>query len=177
LCIGEAIVKGIGVGAQSKGNWLNNLLAQIVRDALAAARNAGEVNSPSKLFARELGSPIAEGIGYGFSKTMDGVTTNIVRAISASAQAGKAALDNTLLGRVQAMAGVGYAYPSPAQISAATLKGAVYAGGGSVQNAASTVSTVDARQYITFERAMQAPDEIARAIRKNNTYGLAGARV
>lgn len=39
----------------------------------------------------------------------------------------------------------------------------------------STVQTTN-NQYFTFEQPMQAPDEIAREVRKAQTYGLAGAR-
>ena len=48
---------------------------------------------------------------------------------------------------------------------------------GSPSNETYTTSHVDARQYITFESTMQAPDEVARAVRKANRYGLAGANL
>lgn len=36
-------------------------------------------------------------------------------------------------------------------------------------------NTTESTQNVTFEEPMQAPDEIARAIKYNETYGLGGA--
>ncbi len=146
--VGVAIVNGIGAGAQSRGNWLNNILQQIIKDALAAARAAAQVNSPSKLFARMLGSPLAEGIGYGFMAEMKNVNDTIAQSVADS-------VPTINLSRQRS------------QWQALAL------------NEAATdmqPGTIDARQYVTFQYSVQAPDEVSRAIRKSNTHGLAASR-
>ena len=45
-----------------------------------------------------------------------------------------------------------------------------------VQRAQPAERVIHLTQNITFAAAMQAPDEIARAIRRQAAYGLAGAR-
>lgn len=172
--IGTNTVLGIAQGITDNGYKIKNALQTAIKDALDAIKIWSLINSPSKLFARELGAPYAEGIGYGFEKKMAPVSAEMMKAITASAQAGRAALDNTLLGRTLSASAL--AYPNVAALEASALKGSMLSGvsGSSVSNA---TTTVDARQTINFNQPMQAPDEVARAIRRINTYGLAGARV
>ena len=107
---------------------------------------------------------------------MTGVLAAISKSVAESAQAGKAALDNTLLGRVQSIAGIGYAYPSTGAVSAGIMRGSALLAYGSAGTPGEAGTTIYAPQTINFNREMQAPDEIARSIRRQTTYGLAGAR-
>ena len=68
--LGKSIVEGIGNGMRAMGTWLGRVAGDVVTQAYNAGRNAAQVNSPSKLFARGIGEPLAEGIGYGFEKRM-----------------------------------------------------------------------------------------------------------
>jgi tape measure domain-containing protein len=174
--LGQYLVSGIAAGASSKSSFLNATLTKIIKDAVAAAKKAAGVNSPSRLFRDQVGIPIAEGIEVGITSRMTGVLAAISKSVAESAQAGKAALDNTLLGRVQSIAGIGYAYPSAGAMSAGIMRGSALMAYGSAGTPGSAETTVYAPQTINFNREMQAPDEIARSIRRQTTYGLAGAR-
>lgn len=63
--IGTAIVQGIISGVRAMGSTLGSVLAAIVRDALDRAKQAIGANSPSKLFADQVGKPIGQGIASG----------------------------------------------------------------------------------------------------------------
>lgn len=69
--VGKNIVDGIKAGIVAKAGELSRKAAKIVKDAIAAARRAMNPGSPSKLAAKEVGAPIAQGIGLGFTKEMD----------------------------------------------------------------------------------------------------------
>ena len=157
---------------------LNAALTKIIKDALAAAKLAAEVNSPSKLFGREVGSPIVEGIEFGILKRMPKLIEVIDGSIKESAAAGNAALalgagkaNNTTPGFGSAISENSNALQSLRERSAWQTIVANEAA-----NTPPVSAPVDARQYITFESTMQAPDEVARAIRRTNTFGLAGSR-
>lgn len=66
--VGSSIASGIAEGIKNGQNKVVQAAVDAVRAAEKGARSAAEVNSPSKLFAREIGAPLAEGIAFGFSK-------------------------------------------------------------------------------------------------------------
>lgn len=66
--VGVEIVRGIGNGIISQSAWLENIIDDLIQDAVDAAKDAAEVHSPSRRMARELGKPMAQGIGVGFEK-------------------------------------------------------------------------------------------------------------
>jgi len=175
--VGQNLVAGIISGALSKGGSLNTTLASIVHSALTAAKRAAGISSPSKLFHDEVGQYLALGVQSGFVDTMQSaVLPAIGQSVSASVAAGRKALGGTLLSSMQGALNAGFVLPEVADLSTAALHGSsvqspVGAGGTQAAN-----SVVNVTQHITFESAMQAPDEIARAIRRQATYGLAGAR-
>lgn len=62
---GQYLVEGIKAGAYSAQGDLNAAMAQIVIDAIEAAKEAGEINSPSKLAADEVGVYLSQGVALG----------------------------------------------------------------------------------------------------------------
>jgi hypothetical protein len=177
LAAGRNIVAGIASGADGMGAALNASLTRIVYNALAAARRAAGISSPSKLFRDEVGRYLALGVQSGFTDTMAAsVLPAIGKSVQASASAGRQALDGTLLAAVRREAGAGYALPDTGGISAATLGNSVTLPVTGAQAAAGGDNVTNVTQNITFEASMQAPDEVSRAIRRQATYGLAGAR-
>lgn len=66
--IGAAFIEGIADGADANSTYLSSTLSGIVNTALASAKSAAEIGSPSKLFAREVGLPIAQGVALGIDK-------------------------------------------------------------------------------------------------------------
>ena len=176
--LGQNIVAGIESGARNRSGFLNTALAGIVQSALEAARKAGGIESPSKLFRDEVGNYLALGVESGFVDTMRRrVLPAISLGMADSAAAGKQALENTLLAGVWQTVAAQTALPETAMLNAATFRSAALDSPKAALATEGGQRSVQVNQYVTFESTMQAPDEIARAIRKNNTYGLAGARV
>lgn len=149
--IGSYIAKGIAAGINVNSYIIQNAVETAIQAALDAANVEAEINSPSHLFARMVGSPIAEGIGYGFSGMMEKVNGQMAQSLANSAN---------ILSATRSQS----AWKTLASNEAAS-------------SVTSAPTTIDARQTVIFEQPMQAPDEIARATRRQNTFGLAGARV
>ena len=63
--IGSSMMAGIKSGIDSGSSLVSAAIVSAVAGAVAAGRREAQINSPSKLFARELGAPISEGIAYG----------------------------------------------------------------------------------------------------------------
>ena len=175
--VGRSMVDGMASGAASRSGVLAAAIARVVQQALAAARRAAGIASPSRLFHDEVGQYLALGVQSGFEDTM---AASVVPAIGAgvgrTAQAGRRALAGTVLAVAQSALGAQLSLPTLPQISAAALHGAAVAIPAGAAAARPGDSVVNMTQNITFETAMQAPDEIARAVRRQATWGLANAR-
>lgn len=63
--VGYAMGDGMERGVNLTAARVATAAAKVVTDAMAAARRAGEISSPSKLFAREIGAPLAQGVALG----------------------------------------------------------------------------------------------------------------
>lgn len=66
--IGGNIVTGIWNGISSGWNWLTDKVSSLASSLFEAAKDALGINSPSKVFADEVGRWIPPGIGEGFEK-------------------------------------------------------------------------------------------------------------
>lgn len=87
--LGKNIVMGIIQGIGDAGGQLFDKLKHLANDALDAAKKFLGVNSPSLLFSREVGTPIAEGIAHGIDqgmklpqKTLGVLVTNLIKTPS-----------------------------------------------------------------------------------------------
>lgn len=148
LDIGQQAVEGLWNGIKGAGEWLSEQISGFVRGIVDGFTSSFKIGSPSRVMADEVGRWIAPGIA-------EGITGNL-RPLSAAMGEVKDSLTQQLSGvqgRLTAALRLDLAEPLPRGAQAA----------GSVQN-------------IYFEQPMQAPDEIARALRIQQTYGLAGAR-
>jgi len=175
--VGQNIVSGMINGANGKSGALNDALIRIVQSALEAAKRAAGITSPSRLFRDEVGQYLALGIGTGFTDTMkQKVMPAINQSIRQSAALGRNAIGSTLLSGVRQAMRSSILLPSVGDISIAALNGsAVQAQTGQTGRTAET-GAISVTQNITFESTMQAPDEIARVIRRESVYGLAATR-
>lgn len=81
MSIGSDIVSGIWNGIVSMGGWIRNQVASFARGILDGMKSALGINSPSKVFADEVGVNSALGIGEGFVDTMANVTKDMQNAI------------------------------------------------------------------------------------------------
>ena len=83
LEIGGDIVDGIWEGISDGWDWLTEEVGKLARKLLRAAKKALGINSPSKVFADEVGQNIALGIGAGYEKAMPAVSDKIAGSLAA----------------------------------------------------------------------------------------------
>lgn len=80
LDIGVNIVKGIWEGIKSMAGWLWDQVTGFFDWLFGGVEEEEEIHSPSKKWAREIGRPMAQGVGVGFADEM----RNVQREISDS---------------------------------------------------------------------------------------------
>lgn len=152
--IGSNIINGIISGIGSAIGGLVDAAVNAAKAAFNGAKKALDIHSPSKLFRDKIGKMIPAGMAVGVTKYTDPALRSVQDMAQRMVQAGQAAT-----AQMQARTASGYAR---ATSGAATV--------------GTTPVTQSHTQNIYFEQPMQAPDEIARALRIQQTYGLAGAR-
>ncbi len=154
--MGQGLVDGVIL----KSSALAEATRQAVRDAIRAARAEADSHSPSRKMIA-LGEDLGEGGEIG-------IRNKIPDMIAASKDYTESSIQTVAAGFRAAV----FASQSGAAVSVAAASRTVPGG----RDEPAAPATVDARQYITFEQPMQAPDEVSRAVRDANRFGLAGAR-
>lgn len=148
LQLGKDIILGLidGIGAMAGALW--EAATNIARSALDAIKSFFGIASPSRVMRDEVGRWIPLGIAEGITDNMGSLKSAMadVRDMVTGQMADVQARLSTALHIDPAMA-----VPAVSESSRGN-------------------------QYIYFEQPMQAPDEIARALRIQQQYGLAGAR-
>jgi soluble lytic murein transglycosylase-like protein len=66
--IGQSISEGIAAGIEDSAGDVADAVRDVVEEAIEEAKDEAEAESPSKLFARELGVPIALGVAEGIRR-------------------------------------------------------------------------------------------------------------
>lgn len=163
--IGEAITAGV---VQAMTARLSDLSA-------ASAMLLTAVMKGTNAFAngRIIGSQMISGMIAAITAGTAALVSAVAVAVSQAMKTGQGLLSSTLLSRVQSYTGTGI--PSMAGLSNALLRGSQTTGAGAVIHNASN-RTLQFNQNITFESTMQAPDEIAKALRRQSAHGLEGAK-
>lgn len=167
--IGTQIINGITQGVQAGTSGLVNAMCQAVQDAASAAKSEAQIHSPSVLFRKVIGLNIMKGWALGIEdgeplvsdRAVDAMDT-LRRQLTGLSPSGLvtsmretvSGLQSSIIGQLRSVSAAAWGRPSTVA-------------GGSVANYT---------QNVYFEQPMQAPDEIARELRIQNTYGLAGAR-
>lgn len=106
--IGAGMIQGIWKGIVSGTGEFFRALADLGGRIVKFVKNIFGINSPSKVFADEIGKNMALGVGEGFENTMSGVTDQMTSAIptdfdiSANATVGTSAGGNTFGNMVEA---------------------------------------------------------------------------
>jgi phage-related protein len=77
LDIGVNIVKGIWEGITSMGNWIHERVTGFFEGMLQGAKDANEIQSPSRLYRDQVGKYMAQGVGVGFEDEADNVQKSI----------------------------------------------------------------------------------------------------
>lgn len=96
--IGEALNSGLSQGLRNTINLVTGAWADIIEAAKAAAKRAAGIRSPSRVFANEIGKPMAMGVAMGIADNADmvsGAMTGLMDAeatVSASGSAMKAGM-------------------------------------------------------------------------------------
>ena len=107
--IGSSIVEGIWSGISSGWSWLTGKVSNLASSLFESAKNALGINSPSKVFADEVGKWIPAGIAVGIDKNAK-TALNSVRDLAlntvGSARAGLSTATTTLGGSSTGGAGV-----------------------------------------------------------------------
>lgn len=80
---GENMVRGIWQGFQNMSGWLESQVRSMMREIVRAVESEMQIHSPSKVFAG-IGAYMAEGLGEGFAREMQGVEKTIRRATASS---------------------------------------------------------------------------------------------
>lgn len=89
--IGKNIVQGLWDGIQSMAGWIGDKVSGFIDGILDGFRDTTESHSPSRLFAREVGEPIGEGVEVGILDKLAGMT---------------GAIDRMLTGQVASLSGI-----------------------------------------------------------------------
>lgn len=163
--IGKQLDNGIIAGVNAGKSGVINAMVSAVQEAIAAAQAAAEIHSPSRIMRDLIGLNMMKGWALGLDD-------------------GTPLIEDKAAGAVQAMMrAVGNLDPAQfvatmrARVVATQSRLAVPAGvAASAHKTATKTSVTNNTQNIYFEQPMQAPDEIARELRIQQTYGLAGDR-
>lgn len=147
LQLGASIVQGIINGIGSMAGALWEAATNIARSALDAIKSFFGIASPSKLMQFEIGPYIPQGLALGIEKNA-GYVTDAMDAL---------------------------ALQSTRRLRSAIAAGTPRASSAEAAPARSTAQEAPQQTFI-FNQPVQTPDEFARAVRIQETYGLAGAR-
>jgi hypothetical protein len=82
--IGVGIIQGVINGAESMFSGLVSKLEGILSGALGKAKSFLHIGSPSKVFAEQVGRPIAEGIALGIDQHGHKIGASIIGAVGAA---------------------------------------------------------------------------------------------
>ena len=102
--MGTDFFRGMKEGMIIGGKEVTNVMREQIQGILDAGKDEGEIDSPSKLFAREMGNPIAEGIALGIlekqkapqnaiRKVVENIISEVKGKVGAVTNAMGAALD------------------------------------------------------------------------------------
>ena len=111
--LGCDIVLGIWEGIKAKWADLTTWVSGLFNNLIGGAEDDNEVNSPSRLWARRIGGPIAEGIGVGFMREMDNVERSMRKTVAGLLPAMEVGIAG--MGMQPAFAGVGQAVAAERQ--------------------------------------------------------------
>jgi len=83
--LGKNLAKGIGDGIKSNVSYVEQKAREVINAAIAAARKAGKIQSPSKLMRDEVGLYLGEGVGVGFVDSIKAFAPKIEDAMRSMA--------------------------------------------------------------------------------------------
>lgn len=82
LDVGRSIVEGIWQGITNAGSWLIGKITGWFNGVVGSVKNFLGINSPSRVFADEVGANMALGVGAGFEDEMGTIERQLNRAMN-----------------------------------------------------------------------------------------------
>lgn len=168
--IGQQAMNGIAAGVIAGTSGVVEAMRNSVRSAVSAARSEADIHSPSRLFRDAIGLNIMRGWALGVEDGEPLVISNVTDAMDALRREVAGGMNPSALIRTM-RSGVLALQSSMAQRLSSSP--GMMTGTSPLAAAAGVVNKI---QNIYFEQPMQAPDEIARTLRIQDSYGLAGDR-
>lgn len=171
------------IGSQSAIQKAVSAASSLARAALNAVKSTQKSGSPSKITAG-YGNDFDDGYALGIEKNADLAVKAAENMVDSTLDTVEAAPEIDLMSRFRNISAQDIhtmfqkakaAVEREAMKLNASISASVNYQLSASSPSPSTVQTTN-NQYFTFEQPMQAPDEIAREVRKAQTYGLAGAR-
>ncbi len=83
--LGANLSRGLGDGIKSNVRYVEQKAREVINAAIAAARKAGKIQSPSKLMRDEVGLYLGEGVGVGFVDSIKAFAPKIEDAMRSMA--------------------------------------------------------------------------------------------
>ena len=154
VSIGENIASGLARGIRNGLQWVADAARDIANRALNAAKNALGISSPSKVFEKEVGQWIPPGIGKGITRAMPKMESETLKQMQAMAERMRTSINEEMAAR----------------IGRVRLKSGFYDEDGEGFGSGTTNNTYN----IVIQQPVKTPSEMARAIRLEEQYGLAG---
>ncbi len=170
--LGKQLRKGLKKGSKMSSKEAEEIAENLVGEVVKKVKQKLKINSPSKVFEFDIAGNMVKGLARGLTNG----TKDVVKSAELQVDQLNKAYDNI-------------AVANKLKSAFANAKSAVGATLGNISanitaNTPNTIvnnytncnnnTTTESIQNV-FEEPMQAPDEIARAIKYNETYGLGGA--
>ena len=101
--VGKAIADGVAQGVRDNGPNVSGAIGDVIRQGIENGRAQIQAKSPSRLTARVLGEPIADGVAHGIKSQQQKVTKSLIGVMKnavASAKSNLISLAGTLGGMI-----------------------------------------------------------------------------
>lgn len=170
--IGKNICTGVAAGIDSNSGSIASAARRAARAAYSAAMDEIDAHSPSKLFRRTVGKYISQGMALGIEDGIPDIEGSVGKAVDSISGLDDLDLAFSAADQMRALA---------ASRNTAVSDESYADNSTDVNELAQAIwdnvpEDFAVNQTVNFNYPMQAPDEVARAIRDQNTYGLVGVR-
>ena len=169
--LGKQLKKGLKKGSKMSNKEAEEIAEELVGKVVKKCKKKLKINSPSKVMEFDIAGMMTKGLVRGLT----GGTKEIIKSAETQVDKLNKAYDNISVANklktafAKAKSAVGANLNSiSANIAAGSPTTIIY------NNCNNTTNNNEHTQNVTFEDTMQAPDEVARALKYNNLYGLGG---
>lgn len=169
--LGKQLKKGLKKGSKMSSKEAEEIAENLVGEVVKKCKKKLKINSPSKVMEFDIAGMMTKGLVRGLT----GGTKEIIKSAETQVDKLNKAYDNisvanklkTAFAKAKSAVGANLNGIS-ANIAAGSPTTIIY------NNCNNTTNNNEHTQNVTFEDTMQAPDEVARALKYNNLYGLGG---